>query len=101
MKNICSKYLLSNCFLLGTALSAGGSESDVAIIKYDKWFFFHRNFLLLFIYLFSLFRVAAVTCGASSARGQIGVVAAGLCHSNARAKPCLWPIPQLVATMDP
>ena len=37
------------------------------------------------------------------ARGLIGAIAAGLCHSlsNARSEPCLRPIPQLTAMPDP
>ena len=41
--------------------------------------------------------------GSSQARDPIGAAAAGLhhSHSNARSKPCLWPIPQLMAMPDP
>jgi len=51
-------------------------------------FFF---FLLLFLLLFLLFRAAPVAYGDSQARGQIGAVIAGLCHSysNTGSKPHL------------
>ena len=41
--------------------------------------------------------------GGSQARGQVGVTAAGLCHSHSKAgsKPCLQPTPQLTAMPDP
>ena len=54
----------------------------------------------LFIYFF-LSTAAPVVYGSSQARGQIGTAAADLCHSNKRSKPCLWPTPQLTATLDP
>ena len=43
------------------------------------------------------------TAGGSWARGLIGAVAAGLCHSHshARSKPCLQPTPKLMAMPDP
>ena len=42
-------------------------------------------------------------CGGSQARGRIGAAAAGLHHghSNEGPEPCLQPIPQLMARMDP
>ena len=41
--------------------------------------------------------------GGSQARGIVGAVAAGLCHShsNARSEPHLRPTSQLTATPDP
>ena len=39
--------------------------------------------------------------GGSQARGQIGVVAAGLRHSGARSELRLQPTPQLTATLGP
>ena len=53
-----------------------------------------------FFFFFFFFRAAPATYGSSQAGGHIGAGAAGLCHSNARAKPCLWPTPQLMATLD-
>ena len=42
-------------------------------------------------------------CGSSQARGHIGTVAAGLCHSHTTTRSELWlqPTPQLIATQDP
>ena len=58
---------------------------------------------LLFIYLFSLFRAIPATYGSSWARGQIRATAASLhhSHSNMGSVPCLQPIQQLMATLDP
>ena len=52
---------------------------------------------------FLLFRAAPIAYGSSQARGGIGAIAAGLCHShsNKRSKPHLQPTPQLTATLDP
>ena len=48
------------------------------------------------------FRAALTAYGGSQARGQIGAVVVGLCHShNARSQPHLQPTPQLIATPDP
>ena len=59
----------------------------------------------LFVCLFAclLFSAAFLAYGGSQARGRIGAVAAGLCHShsNAGSEPCLQPTPQLRATPDP
>ena len=54
-------------------------------------------------FFFGLFRAAPSAYGGSKFRGLIGATAAGLCHShsNARSELCLWPIPQLTATLDP
>ena len=59
--------------------------------------------LVLFIYLFLLFRATSEAYGGSQARGQIRAVAAGLrqSHSNAGFELCLRPTPQLTATPDP
>ena len=58
---------------------------------------------LLFFSFFFFFRAAPEAYGDSQARGRIGATAAGLHHSdgNARSKPRLRPIPQLMATPDP
>ena len=50
-----------------------------------------------------LFRAAPVAYGCSQARGPIGTVASGLCHShsNLGSMPRLRPTPQLTATPDP
>jgi len=51
--------------------------------------------IIFFIYLF--FRATPTADIVSKAKGQIGAVAAGLCHShsNAGSEPCLQPTPQL------
>ena len=63
-------------------------------------------FLLFFFFFlgsFCLLRVTTAAHGGSQARGRIGAVAAGQCHShsNTRFKPPLKPTPQLTATLDP
>ena len=50
---------------------------------------------------FCLFRAAPAACGDSQARGLIAALATSLCHSHTRSEPCLQPIPQLMATLDP
>ena len=59
--------------------------------------------IILFIYLFCLFRATSVAYGISQARGQIGAVAVGLrqSHNNARSEPYLQPTPQLMARINP
>ena len=54
-------------------------------------------------FLFNLFRATPTVYGGYQARGLIGTVAAGLCHSysNARSELCLQPTPQLMTTPDP
>ena len=51
-------------------------------------------------FFFFLFMGAPTAYGSSQARGQIGVVAAGRCHtySNAGSEQ---PVPELVAMSDP
>ena len=70
-----------------------------------------RNALILLIlfifYFFCLFAISwaapSAYGGSSQARGLIGAVATGLCHShsNGGSEPRLRPIPQLTATPDP
>ena len=62
--------------------------------------FFLPPFLSL-SFLLSAFRVIPMAYGSSQARGRIGATAVGLCHSNMRFQLCLWPTPQLTATLDP
>ena len=54
----------------------------------------------LIFFSFFYFKAAPAAHGGSQARGLIGVVAAGLHHSqsNARSEPHLQPTPQLMAT---
>ena len=56
-----------------------------------------------FSFFFLHFRAAPEAYGGSQARGRIGATAAGLrqSHSNARSKPRLQPISQLMVTPDP
>ena len=68
-------------------------------------FFFLYSFLFrkfLFCVCVCLFRAAPLAYGGFQGRGQIGAVAAGLCHShsNARSVLHLWPTPQLMAMLD-
>ena len=51
---------------------------------------------------FCLFRATPVAHGDSQARGRIGAIAAGLCHSHsiAGSEPRLQPTPQLTETPD-
>ena len=59
--------------------------------------------LFFFFFCFFCFRVTPMAYGGSQARGPIGAVVTGLCHShsNARFKSHLWPKPQLMAMPDP
>ena len=59
----------------------------------------HKFFLLLLV--FCLLKTALEAYGGSQARGRIRAVAVSLCHSHMRSEPCLWPIPQLIAMLDP
>ena len=61
---------------------------------------FQKGFKFLsFFFVFS--RAVPVAYGGSQARGLIGAVAAGLCHSHVRSELRLWPTPQLMATSNP
>ena len=57
----------------------------------------------ILFFFFCLFRATPMAYGGSQARGQIGVVAAGLHHShiNVRSKLRLRHTPELMATPDP
>ena len=54
-----------------------------------------------FHFFIFIFRSTPAVHGGSEPRGRIRAVGASPRHShnNARSKPCLWPIPQLMATM--
>ena len=43
-------------------------------------------FVTVFVFVFCLFRAAPITYGNSQARGRIGAVAAGLHHSQGKAR---------------
>ena len=55
------------------------------------------------LFLVCFFRAAPMVYGSSQARGRIGAVVAGLCHShsNAGLEPCLLPTPQLMEMLNP
>ena len=65
---------------------------------YGKWAWkeIHSSGFCLFCFVL-LFRAIPMAYGSSQARGVIGAVVTGLCHShsNARSEPHLWPSPQL------
>ena len=60
-----------------------------------------HKFLFFSFSFFMLFRAACAAYGSSRARSQIGAIAAGLHHSNARFEPHLPPTLHLTATSDP
>ena len=55
------------------------------------------------LYASFFFRAVLTACGDSQARGLVGAVAAGLCHShsNLGTELNLQPTPQLTAISDP
>ena len=59
--------------------------------------------LSVFSLFFVLFKAAPTAYGGSQVRGPIRATATGLhhSHSNSGSEPCLRPIPQLTATMNP
>ena len=60
-------------------------------------FFFSFFFLSVFVF----FRAAPSAGRSFQARGQIGDIAACLRHSHMGIQPHLWPIPQLLVSLDP
>ena len=77
-----------------------GNTSIYLYISIDSLIYLY---FILFYYLILLFRAAPAAYGGSQARGPIGAVTAGLCHShsNARVELRLRPTPQLTAMLDP
>ena len=73
--------------------------SDATQPACPAWVGWPELFLLLLgffvLFCFCLFMAASVAYGGSQARGQIGAVATGLCHShsNAGSEPGLGPTP--------
>ena len=63
---------------------------------------FIQHFLKIYFLFFCLFRAIPMAYGESQARGLIGAVTTGLCHShsNAGSEPHLQPTPELTATPD-
>ena len=60
-------------------------------------------YLKFFFFFFWLFMAAPMAFGNSQVRGQIAAIAASLFHSHSNtvgSKPCLYPTPQLMATLD-
>ena len=72
------------------------------LIKKGLYFKLYMKYVFLVVVVVLLFQAVPAAYGGSQARGQIGAVAAGLCHSrgNAGSEPRL-PIPQLTAMPDP
>ena len=64
---------------------------------------YEQSMWIFFFFPILLFRAAPTAYGVSQARGRIPATAAGLrhSHSNRGSELCLWPTPQLMATMDP
>ena len=60
------------------------------------------SFFSFFLFFSLLFRATPFAYGNSQARGWLRTTAAGLHHgySNVGSQPCLWPTPQLRATLD-
>ena len=67
------------------------------------FYLIHNKTNTNFFFVFCPFRATPVAYGGSQARGLIGAIAAGLCHShsNTRSEPHLRTTPQLKATPDP
>ena len=61
----------------------------------------YSYFILFYFIYFCFLRDTPMAYGGSQARGQIGAVTAGLCHSNARSELHLQPTPQLMVMPDP
>ena len=68
---------------------------DIIILK--KKITFNRDIVTLSV----CFRATPMAYGGSQARDQLGAIAAGLHHNNARLEPHLRTTPQLMATPDP
>ena len=78
-------------------------EEDIDVIAGgEKYAVLSLFFFFFFVFL--LFLWATPTAyGGYQARGPIGAVATGLCHShsNAGSQPRLQPTPQVMAMLDP
>ena len=92
----CSNILIEKCFVyVRKILKCEISRPKMRCLKMYFW--------VWFLFLLCLFRNTPKAYGGSQARGQIGAVAASLCHShsNSRSKPHLQPTPQLMTTLNP
>ena len=90
--------------LLSRAGKSSNSTNIVnALVLRMSPFLFWGSKIRLYMFFFFLFRAASAAYGGSQARGRIGAAAANLHHSlsSAGSKLCLWPTPQLTATLDP
>ena len=72
---------------------------EIKKVTWERFFLFLFLFLFLFFCLFALSRAAPVAYGGSQARGLIGAVAAGLCHSHSNSGS--EPHPRPTAMLDP
>ena len=76
-----------------TATPAGLPDTDRVKVRSVGLGFFvgfcSGFFFVVFVFCFCLFRATPLAYGGSQVRGQIGVVAAGLHHSNAGSEPRL------------
>ena len=73
----------------------------VEMVNFMLYVFYHH--ILFLFYFFGFFQDAPTAYGGSQARGEIGAIAAGLCHSHSKSgsKALLKPTPQLIAKLDP
>ena len=80
-------------------------EAEIYYVCYawqsSKWRLYVGRLFYNFCFLFFVFVCLGFFQGCT--HGEIGAVAAGLhhSHSNIGSELCLWPTPQLTATMDP
>ena len=91
-------------------MTLGWYFTPVQLCKFTRVFFLSpfssaesKKSDLFYFLFFCLFRAAPAAYGGSQDRHHIRATAAGLHHSysNARSKLCLWPTPQLMATLNP
>ena len=75
----------------------------VSILGSPKCGSFESTFLFFFFFVFLGPLPRHMEIPRLGARGLLGAVATGLCHShsNARSEPHLRPTPQFTATLDP
>ena len=91
------------CVLLDTvSFCCATRGTPISMTVKHKWEKQNQK-LVLFFFLYLLFRAASMAYGSSQARGRIRAVAAGLhhSHSNIISELSLQSIPQLMAMQDP